>query len=493
MSADNLTTQYISNTYQRLLQLSDNGSYVTDGTGSIVNILNVTASHTSTALTASYANYIDFNKDYVIGTNAPAWKEGRLFYDSGSGTLALYNWEQDVTLNIGQEQWLRARNQTGVTITNGSVVRLVGAIGDRPTVELAQSTDQTNAFTLVNEIIGMATHDIENGTDGFITTFGLVNGVNTSTFNVGDILWVSSSAGQITNVRPGPPFDQTFVGVVTRKNANNGSVFVTPLTPIHFHDISSVSASTYQMGDLWMYRSGSVGQANAWINTKSLTGSYSISGSLILSGSLTTNDGVSIQTLTASFISASSITGSLFGTSSWATNASTASFVNTLNQNVTISGSLTVFTGSAIEFQVTNTGIKIGNAVTDIHQVTGSLRVTGSITGSLVGTSSWAINSLTSSFVTASNVRGPYGANSVLSASYAANGGVTSLSNGGGIYLDQSTGNIQIANTAVPIPTSVEYINRGIVESSQYEVVRALELEQSKHTTINIYNYLNFI
>jgi len=32
---------------------------------------------------------------YNIGTTAPPWKEGRLFYDTGSGALAFYNWEQD--------------------------------------------------------------------------------------------------------------------------------------------------------------------------------------------------------------------------------------------------------------------------------------------------------------------------------------------------------------------------------------------------------------
>jgi hypothetical protein len=42
-----------------------------------------------------------------------------------------------------------------------------------------------------------------------------------------------------------------------------------------------------------------------------------------------------------------------------------------------------------------------------------------SVTASLFGTSSWSQNSLTSSFVTASNVRGPYGASSVLSSSFA--------------------------------------------------------------------------
>ena len=304
------------------------------------------ATTSSYSLTSSYnvnptisgsingADYVDFSTNYIIGTNAPAWKEGRLFYDSGSGGLAFYNWEQDVTLNIGQEQWLRARNQTGVTITNGSVVRLSSAIGDRPTVVLAQSVDQTNNFSTANEIIGMATHDIEHGTDGFITTFGLVNGLNTAAFAAGDLLWVSQSAGQFTNVPPSVPFDKIFVGIVARSNVANGTVFMTPLTSIHFHDLSSVSASAYQQGDIWMYRSGSAGLANAWINTKQLSGSYGITGSLNVSQGIT----------------ATSFTGSLFGTASVAVSASfasTASFVNTLNQNVLITGSATIASTTA--------------------------------------------------------------------------------------------------------------------------------------------------
>jgi len=44
-----------------------------------------------------------------------------------------------------------------------------------------------------------------------------------------------------------------------------------------------------------------------------------------------------------------------------------------------ISSSFTVFTGSGIEFQVLSTGVKIGNLITDIHTVTGSLNISGSV------------------------------------------------------------------------------------------------------------------
>jgi hypothetical protein len=96
-----------------------------------------------------------------------------------------------------------------------------------------------------------------------------------------------------------------------------------------------------------------------------------------------------------------------------------------ISGSTVITGSLTVITGSSIEFQVLNTGVRIGNIITDSHTITGSINVSGSITGSLFGTASFAstasfvITAQTASFITASNVRGPFGTSSILSASYA--------------------------------------------------------------------------
>jgi hypothetical protein len=130
------------------------------------------------------------------------------------------------------------------------------------------------------------------------------------------------------------------------------------------------------------------------LNNTTITGSLNvtagITGSLLGTASWAQNAVTSSYILNA--VSASFATSaSLAQTASYVLNAvsasfaSTASSVTTLNQNVIISGSLTVFTGSAIEFQVTNTGTKIGNAITDTHTVTGSLLVSGStvMTGSL--------------------------------------------------------------------------------------------------------------
>jgi hypothetical protein len=106
---------------------------------------------------------------------------------------------------------------------------------------------------------------------------------------------------------------------------------------------------------------------------------------IIVSGSDATLNSLNVATN----VVAQSFTGSLFGTASYAANAdfldgrdstvfaTTAS--NQFNGNQTITGSLTVITGSAIELQVTNLGVNIGNAATDIHNVTGSFNINGSL------------------------------------------------------------------------------------------------------------------
>ena len=99
-------------------------------------------------------------------------------------------------------------------------------------------------------------------------------------------------------------------GLFRNVGGNGGSGTAASTTLASLSDVT-ITSPTY--GDLLMY------DTTVWNNTKTLSGSYT------LSGSLTTNDGVKVQTLTASFVSASGgITGSLLGTASYATTASYA-------------------------------------------------------------------------------------------------------------------------------------------------------------------------
>lgn len=176
------------------------------------------------------------------------------------------------------------------------------------------------------------------------------------------------------------------------------------------------------------------------------------------------------------------VQGKQIATASWAVNAisssysATASYApnylplagGTINGNVTINGTASIsFLNVTIESAsiIYSTGSnQLGDATNDTQtligtvivsgsqRITGSLNVSQGITGSLFGTSSWAINA--------------------------------NLANTASIAYD-------LVDFSA---ATVHQINVGEVNHGTYAyVVKAQELEQSKHTTINIYNNLNFI
>jgi hypothetical protein len=139
---------------------------------------------------------------------------------------------------------------------------------------------------------------------------------------------VAGGASNLTNAS-----DATIIqGGIFRNVGGIGSSGTSPLANT-LAGLSDVSIPGRTAGDL-LYYNGS-----QWINSKSLTGNYSITGSF------TTNDGISAVSVTASVFSGSFV-GPLTGTASYATQALTASNANTASYfsgtSLTISQSLTI-------------------------------------------------------------------------------------------------------------------------------------------------------
>ncbi len=187
----------------------------------------------------------------------PAWQEGLVFYDSSSHALVAYNDQSAVAQQLGQELFVRVVNKTGVTIPNGSVVYVNGAQGNRPTVALAQANDPAKALA-----VGIATQNITDNLEGFVTIKGIVNGVNTSTFTTGDFLYVSPTVpGGLTNIKPSGNYYVWFVGIALNSTVN-GSVAVSiqgPVTLTSLHDVDGISSPVdgYYLrgnGTLWVGR-----------------------------------------------------------------------------------------------------------------------------------------------------------------------------------------------------------------------------------------------
>lgn len=203
-------------------------------------------------------DYIQFDITYTGGTPT----EGRIYWDEENQTLTLGLHQGDVALQIGQEQYYLIKNQSGATIENGRVVRAAGTLGASGRIlgeyMIADGTIPPK-FTL-----GIATEDILNGEDGYVTDFGLVRGINTTgslygeTWNDGDVLYVSPTiSGGLTNVEPLAPDLAIEMAIVVYADAN-GSIFVRPHRYPYSHDLQDMgwSAGTESNLDVIQWNGG---------------------------------------------------------------------------------------------------------------------------------------------------------------------------------------------------------------------------------------------
>lgn len=152
--------------------------------------------------------------------------QGQMYWDNNDKTLAV-DLDSSVTLQVGQEQHVRAVNKTGAQINDGQVVYISGAQGNRPKISLARADSYTTSC-----VIGVATENIADNAEGYVTVNGIVRGFNTSTFLDGDTLYLSpSTAGVLTNTPPISP-NNVVVVAIALNSTNNGSIYVHPHRPL---------------------------------------------------------------------------------------------------------------------------------------------------------------------------------------------------------------------------------------------------------------------
>ena len=194
-------------------------------------------------------------------TNVPT-TAGSLNWNDTDGTLDLKLKGGNVTLQIGQEQVVRVVNKTATSINlleaNYQAVRITGAIGQRAKVDLAQATNDV----LSAETIGLVTETINNNQEGFITTSGLVRGINTTgsiqgeTWADGDILYLSpTTAGSVTKVKPTAPNHLIVIGYVIYAHITQGTIFVKVDNGYELDELHNVKITTAANNNVLAYTS----------------------------------------------------------------------------------------------------------------------------------------------------------------------------------------------------------------------------------------------
>lgn len=163
------------------------------------------------------AGYLKFD---LTPTGTPTGL-GTMYWDAANRTVSLVDGDGDTTLQLGQEERVLVHNNTGSTLTDGQVVYITGSTGELPSVALASNTSEvTSSVTL-----GVVTETITNGADGFITTSGIVHGLNTLGLTEGAALWLGTG-GAFTQTKPVAPANSVLIGYVIKNSGGNGSIFV---------------------------------------------------------------------------------------------------------------------------------------------------------------------------------------------------------------------------------------------------------------------------
>jgi hypothetical protein len=205
-------------------------------------------------------DFIDFNTTTAI-PSIP----GRLTWNDTDGTLNLGLKGGNVTLQVGQEQVFKVRNNTANDIPNGSVVYITGSTGFRPVVSLAQA----NSEGASSVVIGVTTEDIVKNTDGFVNTFGLVRDLDTSGLTEGSAIWLSPTvAGGMTSTKPVAPDHLVLIGYCIRSHPTLGSIFVKVQNGYELEELHNVLITSPTNGQVLAYDSAS----GLWKNSTSVGG-----------------------------------------------------------------------------------------------------------------------------------------------------------------------------------------------------------------------------
>ena len=205
------------------------------------------------------------NIEFDLTPTAAPTTVGSMSWNDQAGTVDLKLKGGAVTLQIGQETVARVVNKTATNINlleaNYQVVRITGAQGGRPKVDLALADNDLNSATT----LGLVTETILNNEEGFITTSGQVQQINTTgslqgeTWADGDIIYLSGTvAGRLTNIKPAAPIHTVIMGIVEYSHITQGKIFVKVDNGYELEELHNVSVIAPNNNEVLTYDTASL-------------------------------------------------------------------------------------------------------------------------------------------------------------------------------------------------------------------------------------------
>ena len=163
-------------------------------------------------------------------------------YVAGDGSLVPFPTVVTQAQNLVTEVY----NETGATLTKGTVVYINGGHGNLPTITKAIATsDSTSAQTY-----GVVRTDITNNNNGYVTVIGNIDNIDTQAYAAGTQLYLSSTtAGAWTSTKQYAPAHLVYVGIVTRSHPTQGVVEVRIQNGFEMDELHNVSAQSPSNND----------------------------------------------------------------------------------------------------------------------------------------------------------------------------------------------------------------------------------------------------
>ena len=207
-----------------------------------------------------------FSTTYTAATQTA----GQLSWNDGDGTLDLTLKGDNTTIQLGQSIVAYCYNDTSTTLNKGEVVYIEGAQGQRVKVARASSTGETSSSVT----FGLVMEPILAGQTGFVISQGVLKKINTLGLSGGTALWLGTTPGTYTQIKPQAPNNSVLIGYVERVHQQTGSIYVKIQNGYELEELHNVLITGVTNGDILVYDSS----RNLWINTKTLRGNYIVSG-----------------------------------------------------------------------------------------------------------------------------------------------------------------------------------------------------------------------
>ncbi len=211
---------------------------------------------------------------------------GKLVWNDTDGTVQFLLKGGNVVLRLGQEEFIRVKNDEGSPLVVGDVVYLSGANGTHALVKKASATTSL----LSDYTIGMVVEAMANNAQGWVAISGYAKNLNTNHLIEGAPVWLSTVSGQTTSTKPTAPNHSVFIGLCVRKNTNVGSILLAIRVGYELGDLDNVFISGVANGDLLVYNSANT----RWQNLPTASQPWVLKAGDTMTGPLTIGSGANL-------------------------------------------------------------------------------------------------------------------------------------------------------------------------------------------------------